>query len=350
MKKSTLKDVAQLAGVSTATVARVLHDNGYVAESTRHEVEKAIAKTGYQINIVAQGLRKQQTRTIGQILNGLSPNPFFANVALGVEQEAARNGYSVLFFNSQGDPEREHSGVETFLSRRVDALLFTTPTSPQSVQTAIDAGLLVVQVERTTPVPSHAIIVDNHVGAVEAVRHLLDLGHRRIGFIGADTQYLYARRNWGWDVEVERFQGFIDAMEMNGIEINTDYIQLGRYDSDGRPGFVANGYAMMQAILEARPRPTAVLAAADMFAAGALQALYQAKLRVPDDLSLIGFDNTLAPYLSPPQTTVQQPMIEIGRAAARVAIEQIERTDVAPLQTVRLSTHLLIRASTGPVQ
>jgi LacI family transcriptional regulator len=347
-----LKHVARLAGVSTATVARVIHNSGYVADETRRDVEAAIAKAGYRLNVVAQGLRKQQTRTIGQILNGLSPNPFFANVALGVEQEAERNGYSVLLYNSQGDPEREQRGVETFLSRRVDALLFTTPTSPQSVQTAIDAGLPVVQVERTTPVASHAIIVDNRVGAMEAVRHLLDLGHRRIGFIGVDTQYLYARRNWGWDVEVERFQGFVDAMQSHGIEINPDYVQLGRYGSSVRPSFVANGYAMMQSILAARPLPTAVLAAADMFAAGALQALYQENLRVPNDLSLIGFDNTFAPQLTPSLTTVELPMLEMGRAAVRIALDQLDDSSAFQegYRVERLVTHLVRGESTSRVR
>ena len=150
-KNPTLKDVANRAGVSTATVARVIHDNGYVAVATRERVEYAIEETGYQMNVLAQSLRRQRTRVLGNLLFGMHPNPFYARIALGTEQFAQQHGYSILDFSVQGDVERERIGVETLIRRQVDAILFITPASAVNVQLAVDAGVPVVQVERNYP-------------------------------------------------------------------------------------------------------------------------------------------------------------------------------------------------------
>jgi LacI family transcriptional regulator len=143
-RRARLKDVAELAGVSTATVARVIHDNGYVQTDTRRIVEGALAETGYQIIAVTQGLRRQRTATLGLVLQSVVPNLFFAGVAVGVEQEAFRHGGGVLFLNAHGDPERERLGVETLIRRRVDALVFTTPIHEDNVRQALQAGVPVV--------------------------------------------------------------------------------------------------------------------------------------------------------------------------------------------------------------
>src|SRR6185437_4295833 len=176
-KNVTLKDVARIAGVSTATVARVLHDSGYIAEETRKQVEAAIRATGYRMNVVAQGLRKQQTMSIGHILHSIMPNPFYAGVALGVEQEALKQGWSVLMINVQGDAQRERLGVETLIQRRVDAILFTSAVDEANVSLALEAGLQVVQLQQPTAIPTHQVTADNYVGSVAAVEHLIALGH-----------------------------------------------------------------------------------------------------------------------------------------------------------------------------
>lgn len=164
-RSTTLKDVAEVAGVSTATVARVLHDNGYVAEETRARVERALAETGYRLNKVARGLRTRRSFLLGHLLHAITENPFFAQVALGVEQEALRRGYHVLLYNLQGRAERERAGVEALIERRVDAIVFTTAMRAEHVALATDAGIPVVQVERVTPARSHAVVVNNYVGA-----------------------------------------------------------------------------------------------------------------------------------------------------------------------------------------
>ncbi len=338
-KKPTLKDVASEAGVSTATVARVLHGRGFVSKDSRKSVEDAIKKTGYRLNVLAQSLRQQRTKTIGHLLTSISPNPFFAGVELGVENEAIRNGYSVLIWNVFEDPQREALGVETFVQRQVDAIIFTTPIEPQNVQTALSAQIPVVQVERPTHVPSHKVLVDNYAGAVSAVEHLIKLGHSRIGYIGGDP------RNYLTDssVDKQRLTGYRDALLQASIQPSDNWYASGKYYS------VEDGYQLMKNFLE-KGEITAIMAACDILAAGALQAIYEHNLRVPEDISVVGFDDTYAPYLSPPLTTVRQPMFEIGQMAARIAIEA-QNLEHEPQPGVfrveRLSTQLTVRSSTS---
>lgn len=352
-KNVTLKDVARVAGVSTATVARVLHEKGYIAEETRKQVEAALLETGYRINVVAQGLRKQQTMSIGHILHSIMPNPFYAGVALGVEQEALKQGWSVLMINVQGDAQRERLGVETLIQRRVDAILFTSAVAEANVKLALEAGLQVVQLQQATAIPTHQVTADNYVGSMAAVEHLIALGHRRIAYIGAGPAYTH------WDasflarlglVEQERFSGYMAALQKYQLPLDEQLIAFGRYytlDYDKNSG---DGYIYTKQFLQLEQRPTAIFATCDILAAGALQAIYEQALRVPEDISLIGFDNTYAPYLTPPLTTVELPMLDIGRAAVRIVLEQGEQEEATSWvqQHIRLSTRLVVRSSTGP--
>lgn len=337
-KRFTMKDVANVAHLSTATVARVLHGQGFVSEKSRKRVLEAIEKTGYRLNTLAQSLRRNQTKTIGHLLTSISPNLFFAGVELGVENEAIKNGYSVLIWNDFEDPKRERLGVETFIQRQVDAIIFTTPIEPQNVYAAIEAGIPVVQVERPTEVKSHAVIVDNYTGSTLAVEHLIGLGHQCIGFIGGDPRAFLTSPS----VDEQRLAGYRDTMIKNGIMPKEEWLAFGKYYS------LEDGYRIMEQFLKLGDI-TAVFATCDILAAGALQAIYQHNLRVPEDVSLVGFDNTYAPYLSPPLTTVEQPMFEIGITAARIAIEaSIKKSDFpGTLKVESLATRLKVRASTS---
>jgi len=337
-KKPTLKDVASEAQVSTATVARVLHGRGFVSKESRRQVEDAIKKTGYRLNILAQSLRQQHTKTIGHLLTSISPNPFFAGVELGVENEAIRRGYSVLIWNVFEDAKRETLGVETFIQRQVDAIIFTTPIEPENVKTALSAQIPVVQVERPTRVQSHAVLVDNYAGAVSAVDHLVALGHQRIGYIGGDPRNYHTNSS----IDEQRLNGYRDALRKYGITPSDGWYASGKYYS------LEDGYQIMEKFLQ-RGEVTAVMTACDILAAGALQAVYDRQLRVPEDISLVGFDDTYAPYLSPPLTTVRQPMFEIGQMAARIAIEALDVKPGLPPAGFRvesLSTQLAVRSST----
>jgi DNA-binding LacI/PurR family transcriptional regulator len=347
---ATLKHVAQRAGVSTATVARVLHGKGSVAPATRRVVEAAIAESGYRLNVVAQGLRKRRTLVLGHVLQTMSLNPFFAGVAVGAGQEAARHGCGMLVYDTQGDAAQERIGVEMLIGRRVDAILFTTPTDQKNVELAVEAGIEVVQVERVGRTPTHVVTVDNHVGAYAATEHLIALGHRRIAFLGVDPQ---APKKWVADtdlaqvraVERERLGGYLAAMKRHGIPIPPALISLGTTAYSIERGQESARHWLG---LPAAERPTAIFATCDILAAGVLQALYELGLNVPRDVSVVGFDDTYAPYLTPPLTTVEQPVIALGEAAARLAIQALQAGDDGHQRRAeRLATRLVLRASTG---
>lgn len=343
-RASTLKDIAARSGVSTATVRRVLYRNGYVAEGTRRAVEAAIAETGYRVNVVARGLRQKRTLTIGHVVHSIVPNPFFAGVALGAEEEALAHGCTTLLFNVHGDPAQERAGIEALIERRVDAIIFTGALDAANVRLAQEAQVPVVQVERLTATPTHQVVVDNWVGVVAAIEHLIALGHRRIAFIGVDpdTRALSSTVRRHPTIERERLAGYRDAVLGNGLSADDALIILGTYA-------IADGLTASHRLLALPQPPSAIFAAADIIAAGVLQGLYAAGRRVPADVSIIGFDDTYAPYFAPPLTTVAQPMIEMGRMATRIAIEQLQANDANPTPRVeRLATHLVVRASTGP--
>ena len=347
-KPSTLLEVARAAGVSTATVTRVLRSHASVAEDTRERVEAALRAANYRPNITASALRTQRSRTIGLILNSVAGNPFFANVARSVEDTASRHGYKTIILNHNGSEVREREGVDRFIERRVDALLFCTPLSPVNVRTALAAGLSVVQVERDTNVPTPMIAADNYVGARDATLHLLELRHRRIAFVGGDpTLHPYDGRR-GLSVEQERLKAYADALGQAGIDIDPDLVRLGAYyeTDDGGSGSV--GRKHMEALLNLPHPPTAVFATCDVLAAGVLQALYARRIHVPDEVSVIGFDDTLAFNLSPALTSVAQPMREMGSQAFRLAIAAFEGG--ASIEDVVLPTWLVLRSSTASVR
>ena len=352
-RDATLKDVARLAGVSTATIARVLHNNGYVAPETRRVVEAALAESGYRVNALAQGLRKQRTFVLGHVIKSIAPNPFYATVALGVQQEAAESGCGVIVFNTQGDAVAERNAVETLLRQRVDALLFTTVTDDENLRQATTANAVVVQLERIGTVKTHAVIVDDHHGAFQATEHLIALGHRRIAFLGVDADLPLidgARRLVTGEMERrsvdrDRLAGYRDALTARGLPIRAELIDLGdTYYSPER------GRAITRRLLEldGSRRPTAIFAGCDLLAAGVLQEIYAQGLQAPRDLSVVGFDDTFASHLAPALTTVAQPMLELGRMAACLAIEAASGGGDGSIRQERLLTQLVVRASTGP--
>jgi DNA-binding LacI/PurR family transcriptional regulator len=318
-------------------------------------VETAIAETGYRVNAVAQGLRKQRTFLIGHILQAIAPNPFFATVALASQQEAARHGCGLLLSTTQANPDIERDVVETLLRQRVDAILFTTVTSDDNVRLAAASGIPVVQVERVSAVPTHGVSVDNFGGAFDAVKHLIDLGHRRIAFIGVAIDNPHGRSHDGSvvsysferrSVERERLGGYTSALAAHDIPLDPDLLDFGNtYYSSER------GNKVTRRLLElpAEKRPTAIFAACDLLAAGVLQELLARGVRVPEEMSVVGYDDTYASHLSPPLTTVTQPMTELGIVGVQMAIDALEgAVDEGEVLRKRLVASLIVRASTAP--
>lgn len=342
----TLEKVARRAGVSTATVARVIQAKGYVALETRARVENVLRETGYRPNAMARGLRQQRSYTLGHMLVEITCNPFYAHVAKSVESAAIAVGYKTLSYNHNHDAEIERIGVDRLIDRRIDAMILTYAVEADNVERLKTAGIPVVQIERERTLGTHSVLVDSAAGTTEAVAHLIALGHRRIAFVGGDPA-LYPHpgiRPRG--VEEERLESYVAALRAGGISPDPDLIRLGLYFSFADGGAGTEGYLHTRALLDLANRPTAILAGCDVLAVGVLQALYEARLRVPDDISVIGFDDTIAMRLAPPLTSVAQPMAKLGAEAVRLAVAAIGDPETEPT-TVTLPTRLVIRQSTG---
>lgn len=349
MRNATLKDVAAQAGVSTATVSRVLHNNGYVSAAARERVEAALRESDYRLNTVAQELRRQRAIALGLILHGVG-NPVHAEIAMGVEEAAAEQGFHVLLFNARGSTELERHHVETLLRRRVDGIILGSPLERRNVRLAIDAGVSVVQMIHRSDPGAAAVLVEGRQGALDAMRHLLALGHRKIGYLGEPIGYVAESPGSDdtGDAVKDRFDAYCEALEEAGISVDPAHLVAGEFPrEEGGWGGLPTGADHMRRLLEQAPDLTAVFAVSDIIAAGALQELYRQGVRVPQDISIVGFDDSFAPHLSPSLTSVRQPMFQMGLLAASVTIEQLSDLG-GPPSTVTLTSELIVRESTAP--
>ncbi len=347
MRSPTIKSVAHRAGVSTATVARVMHDNGYVAKETRQRVLEVVSETGYRINSIARSLKRNRSNIIGHLLQSMLPNPFFVKVARGVEAYTESQGYTTLTYNVQGDPAAEKRGLETFLSWRVDAIIFSTPRDVKNVEFALKANIPVIQVERPRSAKSDRITVDNYSGALAAMNHLLKLGHKRIAYIGQKPGLV--DNKLADYVDIERFGAYQDSLKPRKL-FDESLVALGKSYTLDDTSAQGDGYHAMRRWLDEGQHITAVFAGSDILAAGVLQAIHEHGLSVPRDISVIGYDDTFAPFLTPLLTTVRLPAHELGETAARLAIERIHAKGVKKPKDYKLKSELIVRKSTGPVR
>ncbi|MEG1593107.1 MAG: LacI family DNA-binding transcriptional regulator [Oscillibacter sp.] len=301
MKRATIKDVAALAGVSFATVSRVLDDRPEISGETKVRVRAACAQLGYVANAAARGLTGRATHTIGLIVPDVS-NPYFAGVATAIERTAAEQGYRVLLNNSHRDPERELSVLDALLSRQIDGIIISA-LSPESQErhSHLLGSVPCVYLGVNHGEDCSYVMVDNELGAYEATRYLLTLGHRDLVFLGG-------RRNS--KTCALRTRGFHRALEEADLE--------GRA-LPAPAGPVQNrtwAYDTAVELLRAPTRPDAIFAFSDMVAMQVLEAAEACGVHIPDDLSLMGFDNV--PFAALPRidlTTVSQHELDLGRIA-----------------------------------
>jgi LacI family repressor for deo operon, udp, cdd, tsx, nupC, and nupG len=330
--RPTMADIARRAGVSVSTVSRALAGSPRVTPATRRRIAQLAGEAGYVLNQVAQGLRLQRSRQLLVILPTIA-NPFFAEVVLGVEEEAQARGYGVLIGNTSGAPEREAALGRHLLTGVVDGLLVLMGRIP-SVLSDIAAAHRVVAISERVPGSGIATVtIDNAAAAQEAVAHLLALGHRRIAHIMGR-----ARSN----VALQRVKGYRAVLSAAGLAPDESLIAPGDFS-------VAAGEAAMRRLLALPQPPTAVFCGNDEMAVGAIRAARARGLHVPADLSVVGFDDVpIAAAYDPPLTTVQQPRHEMGRAAAALLIDQLAGKE-RPGSDAPLPYRLIVRESTGPV-
>ncbi len=303
--KVTLEMVAEHAGVSPSTVSRILNGTAVVSDDKRAAVDEAIATLGYVPNPVARGLAGGRTLSIGVVTQAID-SPFYGAALRGIEAALDGAGYSPLFMSGHWHAEEEARCIEVLKGRRVDGLIVLTGRLSDSALRAVARSLPVVVTGRTLKAPNLlALDFDNREGAREATDHLIGLGHRRIAFIAGDPEHPDAE---------ERRAGYEAALQAAGVRVDPSIVMQGDFTEQ-------SGLDAVERLLAGRGRFTAIFTANDQMAFGAALGLYRRGLRVPDDVSLVGFDD-LAPatFMLPPLTTVHNPIAEIGRSAAQAVL------------------------------
>jgi len=333
--KINIKDVAKKAGVSTATVSRVLGDFPGVRDKTRKKVLKAVSELNYEVNAVARNLRQKKTNSIGIIVGNVL-SQFYSVIAKSVEDTNNKFGYNTILCNGDENPEKELEYLKVLKSNRVDGIILT-PTGKNSeyVQHLIDSRTKMVLLDRLIEgVDCDAVLVDNTNGAYKAVKYLIDQGYRKIGIVDA-----YLDRTTG----AERLKGYLQAIEEAGIAKDDSLIKIGNFKKE-------SGKRLTRELLKQSNRPEAIFTTNIDMSMGALIAIKEMGLTIPDDIGIVCFDDSdWASILDPPITVIRQPVYQLGSIAAELLIKKIENNKNSLNQMpsiVTLNTELIIREST----
>lgn len=327
---TTIRDVAREAGVSVATVSRTLSGAAAVRVETRERVLAASERLGYRPNAVARSLRVEATRTLGLVIPNVM-NPFFTAVARVVEDAARERGYSLVFGNTDEDPEEEAHYLDVLLEKRVDGIVVSPArASSRQLREVVRAGMPVVFLDRYVEgVEAPVVRADGRRAVDRLVEHLVGLGHERLAVISGPLGTVPGR---------ERLEAFLEGARRRGVEVPGELVRMGDFRRE-------SGARAMRELLDLKEPPTAVFAANNLMALGALQALSAAGVGVPEDLSFASFDDvSWFPLMTPPVTAIAQPIPELGSTAARVLLELLEGGSP---ESVVLEAELVVRRSCG---
>ncbi len=333
-KNPTMKDVAQQVGVSVQTISAVINEKPGITPETRERVFTAIEQIGYRPFSIARSLRTRRTHTVALIVPDIA-NPSFSTIASAAEDVAHASGYSLVNYNTHESPEREANYIRTAAERWVDGVLFVSSGDQiHGLESLQKAGIPCVAIDRNPESYSGPSVTLNNVRAGElATNHLIDLGHRRLAHISGPQRLSLAR---------ERQAGFQRAIEAHGLPKGLVINSAG--------WSCADGFSAFQTLLGTKPYPTAVFAASDRIAIGAMRAANQKGLRIPEDISIVGLDDVeLAAYQNPPLTTVQQSFTDLATLAMQLLLALLNGEQPANTRLV-LEPHLVVRASTTSVR
>ena len=330
--RKTIEHVAQLAEVSKATVSRVLNDSPKVTEQTRERVMEAIKESGYYPSAMARRLTTNKAETIGLIIptpqDKTFGNPFYTEILRGFTHQAKIEGYDLLLFIN----EYQFNYSQLFHDRRVDGLLLVgVNRNDKGVIQLSKNKFPYILTGKVDYKEANYVDADNRGGAYQAVSYLVNLGHKRIGYLGGSFDFVFNQ---------ERFEGYLQVLKEHNLEYGKELTMESINTEE-------SGYEAMRKLLESSSIPTAVFVANDLDAIGAMKAVKEKGLRIPEDISLIGFDDIqLASYTEPTLTTVRQPIYEMGTTAISLLVQLIEGKKEEPLK-VELPTQLIIRESSG---
>ncbi|RJE87597.1 LacI family transcriptional regulator [Paenibacillus sp. 1011MAR3C5] len=323
---TSIKDVARIAGVSVATVSRVLNDKGYVGQRTREKVEKAIKETSYKPNEVARSLFKKRSSTIGLIVPDIM-NPFFTELARAVEDMATKLGYNVILCNSDGNRDKEQAYLDVLKQQYVNGIIVSSNTL--TAQQVEELNIPVVSIDREISKGLPTIVVENKKGAMMATRYLQSKGCKNIGHI---------RGSYGVVNAEERYEGYKEVVASEPW-FKESYVVNGNYD-------MQSSIAATAELLRLHPEIDGIFAANDIMAIGALKVAHQLGKKVPEELAVIGFDGIkLSTVMTPELTTIVQPIYKLGEVSAEMLINLMEQQ---PIENTyyKLDVELIERNST----
>ena len=328
---ATIREVAKRAGVAPITVSRVLNNSGYFSQEIKDRVQNAANELHYVPNQLARSLRSNRTQTLALVLSDVT-NPFWTTVARGVEDAASREGFTVFLCNTDENEAKQAEYLSVLLRKRVDGILLVPARStPEPVKMIQKQGVQVVVMDRRVPGANVDIVrCSSTQGAYDLVKHLLEQGHRRITMLSGPADVSTAH---------ERVAGCRQAFAAIALSEETLTVLEGEFT-------VESGYAMAQQAIAQTTRPTALFAANNFIAIGALKALRALGVRVPEDICVVGFDDLPAALVVEPfLTVVAQPAYEMGRRATEILLQRIADPAALPHQEILLPTQLIIRQS-----
>ncbi|MDX3775280.1 LacI family DNA-binding transcriptional regulator [Chromatiaceae bacterium AAb-1] len=326
----TIKEVSELAGVSLATVSRVINGSDKVSEKTRLTVEKAMQQLGYKPNTIAQSLASNRSNSVGVMVSELI-GPFYGPMMAGIEHRLRQAHKHVIIAAGHSSEQDEIEGIEFLLSRRCDALILHVEAVSDDYLISLCQGPvpIVLLNRKIDAVAEHCISLNNHLGGYLATQEIVRNGHRRIACITGPI--------WKRDAK-ERFEGYQQALAEAGIAFDASLVAEGDFNEP-------SGIAGMQKLLAAAPDLTAVFCGNDQMASGAVDVLRQHKLKIPEQVSVIGFDDaTFAYYLFPKLTTVHYPVQDMGEMAANWVMKKVYKLKTLPLLQV-FEPYLVLRDS-----
>ncbi|WP_028608900.1 LacI family DNA-binding transcriptional regulator [Paenibacillus harenae] len=308
-----IKDVAKRAGVSVTTVSRVLNGEKYVKDDLKERVNRAIKDLGYAPSQIARSLVRKKTNLIGVIVPDLTSS-FYSTILSSIEETASSNGYSLLVCNIIENIDKEFKYLNVFKEMRVEGIIIMHEKINPEIRTFINSLQLPVIFSSVKPADQNfiSVIIDDYKAAYDATAYLIELGHERIGFIGGDMSDITSGQN--------RYSGYRNALSDYGVKLLYELIRFGDYK-------VGSGYELMNEMLLGGEPPTALFAVSDDMALGAMNCLYDRGLKVPDDMSVIGFDGSqLTELVRPRLTSMEQPIHEMGKLTVDTMLKLIDGT------------------------
>ncbi|MBS3787592.1 LacI family DNA-binding transcriptional regulator [Candidatus Bipolaricaulota bacterium] len=332
MNKVTIKDIAEKVGVSANTVSRAINDKGEISEETKEEILEVAKELDYRPNRLARGLRLNKTGILGVVVAD-NANPFFGAVVKGIEEVAEKNGYSVILKDTEENYAREEKSVEIMIAEQVEGVVISpVQKGRRSLQILEDASIPYVLLARYfDDIRADYVAIDDEQGGFLATQHLLEREHRRIAFINGPQYNSSAQA---------RFKGYKKALTEAEVKIDKSLIKYGALSEE-------DGYKFGQELLSSNNHPSAIFTFSDYVALGAIRAVHKRGFEIPEDISVLGYDNIVfSRCLKVPLTTISVPKRKLGREACRLLVRKIENDEKDQVTQKKLPVELLKRSTT----